>query len=60
MKYGRYKRKKILENNTERGNTFRTRVVLRGSELSEEVMRVDVITCPVKHNNYSLIVGTTD
>lgn len=59
MKYGRCKTK-ILENKTERGNTFLTRVVLRDSEFSEEVQRVDVMTCPKKHKDYSLIVGRTD
>jgi len=59
MKCGRYKTI-ILENKTERRNTFLTRVVLRGSEFSEEVMRVDVMTCHMKHKDYSLIVGRTD
>jgi hypothetical protein len=59
MKYGRNKTK-ILENKTGRGNTFLARVVLRGSEFSEEVMRVDVMTCPMKRKDYSLIVGRTD
>jgi hypothetical protein len=59
MKYGRYKTK-ILENKAERGDTFLTCVVLRGSEFSEAVMRVDVMTYPTKHKDYSLIVGRTD
>jgi len=59
MKCGRYKTK-ILENKTERRNTFLTLVVLRGSEFGEEVMRVEVMTCHTKHNDYSLIVGRTD
>jgi hypothetical protein len=49
-----------MENETERGNMLHTCVALRGSEFSEEVMTVDVITCPVKHKDYSLIVGITD
>jgi hypothetical protein len=54
------KKTKILENKTERRNAFLTRVVLRGSEFSETVMRVDVMTCPMKHKDYSLIAGGTD
>jgi hypothetical protein len=59
MKYGRYKTK-IPENKAERGHTFLNRVALRGSEFSEEVMRVDVMTCRMKHKDYSLIVDRTD
>jgi len=59
MKYGRYKTK-IRKNKTERGNTFPTRLIVRGSEFSEEVMRVCVMPCPPKHKDYSLIVGRTD
>ena len=48
MKYGKCKIKN-QKIKTERRYTFLNRAVLRGSEFSEEVMTVHIITCPVKH-----------